>query len=86
MVEQLDTIRKLTACESSHEPFVDEPAAAMPAGERQEMNVQESMAAQEDDVGAIFRRLAEAKSEESEGSEEGQEKPRKPGSARLYDL
>jgi small-conductance mechanosensitive channel len=85
MAEQLGTIRKLTARETSHEPFEDHVAASTP-GEPQEMNVQESMAAQEDDVGAIFRRLAEAKTEEAEGGEEGQEKPRKARSAKLYDL
>jgi hypothetical protein len=50
------------------------------------MNIQEQMAGEEDDVGSIFRRLAEAKIEEAEGGEEGQEKPRKPRSAKLYDL
>lgn len=86
MAEQLGTIRKLSARESAHEPFVEEPVTAEPAWEQQEMNIQESMAAEEDDVGAIFRRLAEARAEEPAEGEEGQEKPRKPRSAKLYDL
>lgn len=69
-------IDELTARESSHEPF-EEHVAASTAAEQREKNVQESMDAEEDDVGAIFRRLTEAKTEEpAEGAEEWQEKPR----------
>jgi chromosome segregation ATPase len=82
MSEQLGTIRKFTARESSHEPL-DEPVTAQ--AEKQEINIQEQMSAEEDDVGSIFRRLAEARAEEPQG-EECQEKPRRPRSAKLYDL
>jgi uncharacterized membrane protein len=58
------TVRKLIAREISHESFEEHVAASTP-GESQEVNAQESMAAEEDDVGAIFRRLAEAKTEEA---------------------
>jgi small-conductance mechanosensitive channel len=83
MAEQMGTIRRLTARESSHEPFV-EPAAT--AGEKQEINVQEQMAPAEDDVASIFRRLAETRAEVPEGEEEGKEPARRPRSAKLYDL
>jgi hypothetical protein len=81
MAEQLGTLRKFSNRESGHEPYVE----PMPLpGEKQEINVQEKMTSQEDDVAAIFRRLAEAKVE-LEG-EEGKEQPRRPRSAKLYDL
>ncbi len=51
------------------------------------MNVQESMAAQEEDVGSIFRRLVESKTDEQpEGEESKEQAPRRPRSAKLYDL
>jgi small-conductance mechanosensitive channel len=82
MAEQLGTLRKFSNRESGHEPYV-EPAAS--PGEKQEINVQEKMTSAEDDVASIFRRLAEAKVELAEG-EEGREQPRRPRSAKLYDL
>lgn len=82
MAEQLGTLRKFSNRESGHEPYVE--PATLP-GEKQEINVQEKMTSQEDDVASIFRRLAEAKVEVPEG-EEGKEQPRRPRSAKLYDL
>jgi myosin heavy subunit len=82
MSEQLGILRKFSAREMSHEPF-DEPAGA--PDEKQELNVQEQMAPDEGDVASIFRRLAGAKTAEPE-DEEGKEQPRKPRSAKLYDL
>jgi hypothetical protein len=43
------------------------------------------MAPGEDDVASIFRRLAESKATEPEAGE-GSEQPRRPKSAKLYDL
>jgi chromosome segregation ATPase len=83
MAEQLGTLRKLSARESAHEPYV-EPATS--PGEKQEINVQEQMSAAEDDVASIFRRLAEAKVEEPESEEGKEQQPRRPRSAKLYDL
>jgi hypothetical protein len=82
MSEQLGTLRKFSARETYHEP-VDEPAEI--PGDTPADNIQEQMPADEDDVASIFRRLAASKAEEPEG-EEGKEAPRKPRSAKLYDL
>jgi hypothetical protein len=82
MAEQLGTLRKFSARESGHEPFVELTATP---GDKQEIIVQEKMTSEEDDVASIFRRLAEAKVEVADG-EEGNEQPRRPKSAKLYDL
>jgi septal ring factor EnvC (AmiA/AmiB activator) len=76
--EQLGTLRMLSAREA---PPI---AADLPAGEEKPaFNVQEEMPAAEEDVASIFKRILTAKEQDVP---EGQEAPRKPRSAKLYDL